>query len=152
MDLLKAILMILLVLVGITVACGLFSSVLFFLLGLIFGEDKKDDNPVIEAGAKVRSLISDKIGERRQNEFTFFKTARETVIDEKIIYLLSNGKDGGILKDVYYEACSKYCEEHGGVSGDPISQCLVYYAGRNYNVIFARYGDDVMVSIRKWVL
>jgi len=31
-------------------------------------------------------------------------------------------KDGGILKYVYYEACDKYCEEHGGQSGDPISQ------------------------------
>ena len=149
MDLLKAILMLLLVLVCIWIVCALIVSVLLFLQGVIFGEDKKDDNPVIEAGAKVRSLISDKTGVRRQNEFTCFKTSRETVIDEKIIYLLSNGKDGGILKDVYYEACSKYCEEHGGVSGDPISQCWVHYAGRNYNVIFARYGDDVMVSIRK---
>ena len=53
--------------------------------------------------------------------FGFFKGWRESVIDAKLVYLLSNGKDGGILKDVYYEACAKYCEEHGGQSGDLIS-------------------------------
>ena len=46
--------------------------------------------------------------------FGFFKGWRESVIDSKLVYLLSNGKDGGILKDVYYEACANYCEEHGG--------------------------------------
>ena len=46
--------------------------------------------------------------------FGFFKGWRESVIDSKLVYLLSNGKDGGILKDAYYEACAKYCEEHGG--------------------------------------
>ena len=63
--------------------------------------------------------------------FGFFKGWRESVIDTKLVYLLSNGKDGGILKDVYYEACSKYCQEHGGESGDPISQCWVSYEGSN---------------------
>lgn len=81
--------------------------------------------------------------------FGFFKGWRESVIDTKLVYLLSNGKDGGILKDVYYEACSKYCQEHGGESGDPISQCWVSYEGSNYNIVFVRYGDDVMVSIRQ---
>ena len=81
--------------------------------------------------------------------FGFFKGWRESVIDAKLVYLLSNGKDGGILKDVYYEACAKYCEEHGGQSGDPISQCWVSYAGMHYNIGFVRYGNDVMVSIRE---
>lgn len=149
MSLLKAILMLLLVLVGIWVVCGIIGSGMLFLTGLIFGGDEKDDK-VTEAGGKLRSLISDKIDERIQNkEFTFFKTGRETVIEEKIIYLLSKGKDGGILTDVYYEACSKYCKEHGGVSGDPTSQCWVSYAGKDYNVVFFRRGDDVLVSIRK---
>ena len=36
--------------------------------------------------------------------------------------LLSNGKDGGILKEVYYAAYAKYYEDHGEQLVDPISQ------------------------------
>ncbi len=78
-----------------------------------------------------------------------FKAFRESVIDQKLIYMISNGQDGGIIKDVYYEACSKYCQEHGGEKDDPISQCWISYGGKNYNIVFARYGNDVMVSIRQ---
>jgi len=74
--------------------------------------------------------------------FGFFKGLRESVIDQKLVYLLSSGKDGGILRDVYYEACSKYCEEHGEVPGDPISQCWVSFEGENYNIILR---DTVMM-------
>ena len=81
--------------------------------------------------------------------FGLLKGWRESVIDSKLVHLLSNGKDGGILKDVYYEACAKYCEEHGGQSGDRVSQCWVSFEGRDYNIVFARYGDNVMVSIRE---
>lgn len=37
----------------------------------------------------------------------------------------------------------------GGQSGDPISQCWISYEGKNYNIVFVRYGKDVMVSIRE---
>lgn len=59
------------------------------------------------------------------------------------------GKNRGILKDVYYEAWAKYCEKHGGQSGASVSQCWVSFEGRDYNIVFARYGDNVMVSIHE---
>ena len=40
--------------------------------------------------------------------FGFFKGWRESVIDAKLVYLLSNGKNGGIIKEVCYTAYAKY--------------------------------------------
>ncbi len=116
-----------------------------FILGFISGEPYDDpDYPFKSAwdkGAGLRNApekISDALKDRRW-----------AIIDARLIYLISNDKDGGLLTDVYYEACQRYCEEHGGWSGDQISQCCVSYAGLNYDIVFARHGKKVLVSIRQ---
>lgn len=68
--------------------------------------------------------------------FNFFSNRRDAIIEKYLTAMIESGTRTLELRNIYYEATLKYCQDHGG-SGDINScSCHYLYNKKNYFIVF----------------